>query len=814
MINLLCGELPTRATREEMRLSAIRIKNELEPSDQTLRQATDAAEVGTWDLDLVTEVLSWSDRTKSIFGISSDAPTSMAGFYAALHPDDLAATSAAFASALDPVHRATYNVEFRVIGKADGVVRWVGANGRGIFGADDRCVRAMGTAIDVTVRKAAEQRLRISEALCAESEQKFRAITDSIDQMVWSSLPDGRNDFFNQRWYDYTGVPQGSTDGAGWSNVLHPDDARRTRTQWQQCRATGEPFEAEYRVRHRSGAHRWVLGRAVPLRDDHGQITRWFGTCTDIQEIVDARETMARSRAHLEREVADRTRERDRTWRNSQDLLVVCDKRGILVAVNPAWTRVLGWQEDELLGRSYLDFVDPAHQATSTAALAAAADNNLPQLENRIRHKDGTYRWIAWVASPDEGLIYASGRHVSAEKDANQALARAEEQLRQSQKMQAVGQLTGGIAHDFNNLLTGIIGNLELLQHRIAAGHIDGLQRHATMAAMSAQRAAALTQRLLAFARRQPLEPKRVEANRLLAGMEDLLRRTLGPEISLEMVFAGALWPTLCDPNQLENAILNLAINARDAMPKGGRLTVETANTHLDDAYARAQGDEVKPGQYVAVSVTDTGTGMSPEVIARAFDPFFTTKPPGEGTGLGLSMLYGFIKQSEGHVRIYSEAGQGTTFKVYLPYCREDAVDQAVEPAEDLQASLRAGAGETVLVVEDEAAVRILVTETLDELGYSAIEAVDGPSGLRILQSDARIDLLITDIGLPGLSGRELAEAARIGRPDLRVLFMTGYADNATVGSSAALKPGMSIISKPFALDALSRKIRAMIPAG
>lgn len=814
MTNLLCGDLSSRATRGEMRRATARVRNELELSEQSLRLATDAAKVGTWELDLTTGVLTWSDRTRAMFGIPLDRSCSMADFNAALHPDDLAATLAAFALALDPVRRATYNVEYRVIGKSDGVVRWIGANGRGIFGAHGRCVRAMGTVIDITVRKTVEQRLRVSEALCAESERKFRAITDSIDQMIWSSLPDGRNDFFNQRWYDYTGVPQGSTDGAGWSNVLHPGDARRTRTQWQQCLATGELFETEYRVRHRSGIHRWVLGRAVPLRDDLGQITRWFGTCTDIQEIVEAREIMERSRAHLEREVADRTRECDRTWRNSQDLLVVCDRQGMFRAVNPAWTRVLGWQADELLGRSHLDFVDPSDHAASTAALAAAADDDLPQFENRIRHRDGTYRWIAWVASPDEELIYASGRHITAEKETAQALARAEEQLRQSQKMQAVGQLTGGIAHDFNNLLTGIIGNLELLQHRIAAGRFDGLERYATMAATSAQRAASLTQRLLAFARRQPLDPKRVETNRLLAGMDDLLRRTLGPEISLEMVFAGALWPTLCDPNQLENAILNLAINARDAMPKGGRLTVETANAHLDDAYARAQGDDVKPGQYVVVAVTDTGTGMSPEVIARAFDPFFTTKPPGEGTGLGLSMLYGFIKQSEGHVRIYSEAGQGTTFKVYLPRCREDTVMEASGPAADLEAAIRAGAGETVLVVEDEATVRTLVTETIEELGYTAIEAVDGPSGLRILESDARIDLLITDIGLPGLNGRQLAEAARIARPELRVLFMTGYAHNATVGSSAALACGMSSISKPFALDALSKKIRAMIPTG
>jgi CheY-like chemotaxis protein len=377
--------------------------------------------------------------------------------------------------------------------------------------------------------------------------------------------------------------------------------------------------------------------------------------------------------------------------------------------------------------------------------------------------------------------------------------------------MEAVGQLTGGIAHDFNNLLAAISGSLELLQRRVESGRFDGLQRYTAAAMTAAQRAASLTQRLLAFARRQPLDPKRVEGNRLVADMEDLLRRTLGPGMELEIVLAGGLWPTLCDANQLESAILNLAINARDAMPDGGRLTIETGNAFLDEAYARSQGGEVKPGQYVMISITDTGTGMPADVMARVFDPFFTTKPIGQGTGLGLSMLYGFVKQSGGHVRVYSELGQGTTFRLYLPRHRGggDEAEAAVSTA--AMVSNQAETGQTILVVDDEPTVRMLVTETLQDLGYAALEAADGFTAQTILDGAGRIDLLVTDVGLPGLNGRQLAEAARRARPGLKVLYITGYAHNAAIGNGGLLDPGMEIITKPFALDTLAAKIREMM---
>jgi CheY-like chemotaxis protein len=372
--------------------------------------------------------------------------------------------------------------------------------------------------------------------------------------------------------------------------------------------------------------------------------------------------------------------------------------------------------------------------------------------------------------------------------------------------MEAVGQLTGGLAHDFNNILTGIVGSLDLLQTRIGQGRVTEATRYIKSAMTSAHRAAALTHRLLAFARRQPLDPKPLDVNRLIGSIEELLRRSIGERIAIELVAAGGLWPTFCDPNQLENVLLNLAINARDAMPDGGRLIIETSNSHLDDAYAGRIRD-ITPGQYICLSVTDTGTGMPPEVIARAFDPFFTTKPIGQGTGLGLSMVYGFAKQSNGHARIYSEVGQGTTIKLYLPRYRGQLEDDVV--ADDAE-QRPGGAGETVLVIEDDPVVRELVVEILQETGYRALQAGDGPAGLKILNSGQRVDLLVTDVGLPGMNGRQVADAGRLERPDLKVLFITGYAENAAL-ASGFLEPGMAMITKPFAVDLLIERVREMI---
>lgn len=531
----------------------------LAASEERLRLATEAADIGLWDVDLVEDVLIWPARTKAMFGISPDVPVSMRDFYAGLHPDDLDATTAAFAAAADPGQRALYDVEYRTVGKEDGIVRWVAAKGRGVFD-DVRCVRVVGVAIDVTARKADEA-------------------------------------------------------------LLHE------------------------------------LNERLELR--------------------------------VAQEVAERTK--------------------------------------------------------------------------------------------------------------------AEDALRQSQKMESVGQLTGGIAHDFNNMLAVVVGSLDLLTRRL--GDDDPRARRYVDSAMDgARRAAQLTQRLLAFSRQKPLKPESIDANKLVDGMSDMLRHTL-PDIQPETVLAGGLWRAFADPNQLENVILNLAVNARDAMAGGGKLIIETANCYLDSRYAE-ELIGVPAGEYVMIAVSDTGSGMPQEVVARAFDPFFTTKEVGRGTGLGLSQVYGFVKQSGGHVRIYSEVGEGTTVKVYLPRLL-GAVEEVAGVAMD-ETLPRGESQELILLVEDEPGVRQFSFDALSELGYRVLEADGAAAALTLIDAHPEITLMFTDVVMPEVNGRKLADAARKRRPGLKILFTTGYTRNAVV-HNGVLDPGVHLIGKPFTVEELASAVRRAI---
>jgi len=495
--------------------------------------------------------------------------------------------------------------------------------------------------------------------------------------------------------------------------------------------------------------------------------------------------------------------------------IYMLDEQGNVVSWNPGAERIKGYSSDEIIGQHFSRFYTDEERAAGVPALAlrSASEAGRFTAEGWRVRKDGSRFWAMVVIDPimEDGQLIGFAkvtRDMTERREAQLELEKSREQLFQAQKMEAVGQLTGGLAHDFNNLLTGISGSLDLMRTRVAQGRIKDLERYITAAQGAVSRAATLTHRLLTFARRQTLDPKPIDANRLVSGMEELIRRTVGPSIKVETVLAAGLWTTICDPNQLENAVLNLCINARDAMPDGGRLTLETANAWVDDRIAQER--DMASGQYIAVCVSDSGTGMPPDVIARAFDPFFTTKPAGQGTGLGLSMVYGFAKQSGGEARIYSEIAKGTTIRIYLPRHFGAAEEEGGESCEKNEKQRSTG-GQTILVVDDDPTIRMLITETLADLGMEAIEAADASAGLKVLRSDVRIDLLITDVGLPGgMNGRQMADAAREARARLPVLFITGYAENAAVGNGH-LDPGMHILTKPFAMKKLADRITAIL---
>lgn len=663
------------------------------------------------------------------------------------------------------------------------------------------------------VEKArSETALRSSEARLRTTETQLRAILDSVPVgILMAEAPDGRVVQANRyletllRRPVTFGVPnyEGREAYDGEGRRLEPGD-------WPVSRVIrdGEPVKAEVRFRKGDGSLGWIRIQAAPVRDAAGQLTGAVAGVTDLEEIVQAREVLARARGELEQRVDAALAERNRVWTMSQDLFATMGFDGYLKAINPAWSRLLGYDEATLLSTHVSEIAHPDDLGRVKGLVEALLrGESVSGFEDRLRRADGKYVTISWNAAPAEDVFYAVGRDVTRERE-------QEEQLRQAQKMEAVGQLTGGIAHDFNNLLQIVVGNLELTQRNLPV-ESPRLKRSVDNAMTGAKRAATLTQRLLAFSRRQPLEPKPVSVNKLVAGMSELLARSLGETVQVETVLAGGLWRVEVDPNQLENAIVNLAVNARDAMPDGGKLTIETANTRLDESYAQ-QNVEVTPGQYVVICVSDTGTGMSKEELARAFEPFFTTKQIGKGTGLGLSQVYGFVKQSGGHVKIYSEAGEkedhhrGTTVKVYLPRYLGSGEEGDDEP--EAENAPEGGLEETILVVEDDADVRAYTVEVLRELGYGVVEAPDGATALKLLRdAETRCDLLFTDVVLPGgMNGEQLASEAHQARPGLRVLFTTGYARNAIV-HHGRLDPGVKLITKPFTYADLAARVRDVL---
>jgi PAS domain S-box-containing protein len=665
-------------------------------------------------------------------------------------------------------------------------------------------------AIDATEAHAATEALRASE-------ERFRAAVEAVKGVIWTNNAAGEMAGEQPAWEALTGQSFQEYQGFGWAAAVHPDDAQPTIDAWNTAVQTRTPFVFEHRVLCRDGVWRPFSIRAIPTFRADGELLEWVGVHTDVSEQRAAEQSLRELNETLEIRIMARTAQleaseaRLRTiFETGHQFQALLNPDGVLLEANAISLAGIGRRLDEVVGQPYWDApwfaATPDMPQNIRAAVAAAASGEAVRQEIHLNLPEGGWRWFDFSLRPIRDWDGAIIALVPEAVEMTQRRA-AEEALRQAQKMEAVGQLTGGIAHDFNNLLAGVSGSLEMLQRRVEQGRPEAVPRYVDAAQGAVKRAAALTQRLLAFSRRQTLNPKPTDVNRLIAGLEDLVRRTVGPGIVLEVVGAGGLWPTLVDPHQLENALLNLCINARDAMPEGGRLTIETANKWLDERAAAER--DLAAGQYVSICVTDTGTGMTADVIARAFDPFFTTKPLGLGTGLGLSMIYGFARQSGGQVRIYSEVGHGTTMCLYLPrhYGRAESAGAELSSS----AALQVGHGETVLVVDDEPTVRTLIVEVLGDMGYHVIEAEDGPTGVAVLESDVRIDLMVTDVGLPGgLNGRQVADAGRDVRPGLKVLFITGYAENAVIGNGQ-LGPGMHVLTKPFSLEALGEKIRELI---
>ena len=650
---------------------------------------------------------------------------------------------------------------------------------------------------DVTERVLAEQALR-------ESEAKFHSFAQAIPHQIWSATADGRNDWFNQHAYAYSGLGLEELGGTGWTAIVHPDDLAQVTTRWAIAVASGSTYEAEMRLRAHDGCYRWHLSRAVAQRGADGEVSGWVGTNTDIEDRKQGEQRLEQLNASLEQEVSLRTAERDRMWRLSKDIMLVAGFDGRVEAVSPAFGSLLGWSDADVVGRNFLELVHPDDQAATTTQMDSLGEGHyVYKFENRFRRKDGSWCLLSWSAAPDSAYIHAIGRDITADRERAEQIRRTELALQQAQKMETIGKLTGGVAHDFNNLLQIISGNLQLLE--VQCEGAEAL-RWIGNARSAVEKGAKLASYLLAFGRRQPLEPRVVKISRVVMGMEDMLRRSLGEEIEVELVISGGLWNTAVDVAQVENAVLNLAINARDAMNGAGRLTFEANIAVLDDLYCRNHAD-VAPGLYVMIGVTDTGTGMTPEVLRQAFEPFFSTKEEGKGTGLGLSMVYGFVKQSGGHVKIYSEPGQGTTVKIYLPrtLAAEDAMAPPAEPSPPV------GGTETILVAEDDEAVRTTVVEMLTDLGYRVLKAADAASALAVVESGVPIDVLFTDVVMPGtLRSPELARMARERLPNLAVLFTSGYTENAIV-HGGRLDPGVELLGKPYTRESLARRIRQVL---
>lgn len=769
------GNAEAAAARD--RTEQHRIAHALLQSELRLHRAQEAGGVGTFAVDLASDLVFGTRQFYRIFGVPEAESVPAAVFEALVLPEDAALRS-------DSMRRhneaAPLDVEYRIRRADDGALRWIARKGEFEHGADGKAARLVGVVQDITERRAIQQALEDSAA-------QFRTFAQVLPNHVWTSRPDGALDWFNDRVYEYSGAARGTLDGSAWAALVHPDDLAAAVAAWQASLASGDDYETEFRIRRADGAFRWHLVRALALRTGDGPISRWVGTNTDIHERKLAQ--------------AESRRDRDRIWTLSQELMLVCDLQGSIAAVNPAASRLLGWSGEAMVGQRLAHFIHPDDVAGTAAELDKLA-NGITTLafENRYRAQDGSYRLLSWTAVPDGGFIHAVARDITRERA-------AEEALRQSQKLEAIGQLTGGVAHDFNNVLAIIKTSIEMLRR----GKLSEERRQRFMDAISSAvvRATRLTGQLLAFARRQALQPEVFDVGQNTRAVGEMIGSLTGARIEIELKLAPQACYVDADPSQFDTALVNLAVNARDAMAQRGKLTIAVA------AVDEIPGQPLQPataGRFVAISVSDTGTGIASEHLAQIFEPFFTTKGVGHGTGLGLSQVFGFAKQSGGDIRVNSVLGQGSTFTLYLP--RAVRADGAVSPATAepaTPAALVQGDGGCVLVVEDNAELAASVADTLQELGYTTLSVASGEAALAELTHDAtRFVAVFTDVVMAGMSGIELANQVRRLHGAVPVVLASGYSSVLAQSTDH----GFTLLQKPYAVDQLAQALHDSIVAG
>jgi PAS domain S-box-containing protein len=701
-----------------------------------------------------------------------------------VHPDDRLRAVEQWRLAL--ATGEPFDVEYR-LRQRNGDYRWIRSRAYPRRDVHGQILRWYGTTEDLHERKLVEAALR-------ESEERLRRITELSPTIIWHGRLDGSVSYLNSYWYDYTGQTPEQALPWGWTEAIHPDDAPALLVAWERARSRREGYRAEARLRRRDGQYRWFLMHADPIYDESGELSGWLGSDVDFDDRRKAEEALRRLNETLEAQVAERTADRNRMWQLSTDVMLVARFDGVITAANPAWKTVLGWSERALIGTVLLDLVHPDdRERTRTEVAVLSQGRTTRRFENRYRHRDGSYRVLSWTAVPDENFIHAVGRDISAEKAREVELLQAQDALRQAQKMDAIGQLTGGIAHDFNNLLTGILGYAELLGEPGT-----GADEAAAGIRQAARRGAALTRQLLGFARRGKYQQVPVDLHALVREVSALLERTLDQRIAIRHRLVAGNAVVRGDPDQLQQVVLNLAVNARDAMPSGGTLTFETAEVELDGEGTRARPG-LAPGRHVALTVADTGVGIPAAVRERVFDPFFTTKPAGQGSGMGLAMVYGIVQNHGGWVGFESKEGKGARFAVLLP---ESA---APERAEGVPAGAPEHGAGRVLVADDERGVRETTARLLRRLGYDALPAASLEEALEV-QGRGALDLALVDLSMPSGDGPETLRALRRAQPELPAVLMTGYGLDARVRE--ALQGGFrGILHKPFSVEELAAEV-------